>query len=243
MCNRSPSALTKGIVQMAIFNLSPESIKTLKTRLTSALPKVSSSHLYEAISSGLGFNTYAALKSAQDKENTHDFNQVLFTQRLTELGYGPMFESYTDLENKKKLNKTTQTWQKLMVYGLNEAIIQGKFDLALCVDHKSKIYNFFEFKLSNGVTVNAGIRDDGFQEMILSLAINPEGTFYSCANPSLRQNDAWAKGWLERKEGLWLEVSESGKQLFQSKRKTMQMLQEVKPCLPLGYNQRGKFML
>lgn len=71
-----------------------EALRVLKSRLQSRFPDAKSAHLTEAIASGLGFATHAALRNllttgALPAATLPPFNVVDFLERLIALGYDP----------------------------------------------------------------------------------------------------------------------------------------------------------
>ena len=79
---------------MPLMILSDENIAAAKTALRTQLPQVRSSHLTEAIATGLRFRTHAALRAAIVADAALPPGIALaspadFDRRLQELGYGP----------------------------------------------------------------------------------------------------------------------------------------------------------
>lgn len=108
-------------------------------------------------------------------------------------------------------------WHNMMVAAINEGVSRGIFSLrpgdrwsnAKC---KGESY-LFKFK---GIDAIAYVDDDGWDELHISVALHPikgNERFIGFFNPGFSVGEAWASGWLERRNGSYLQVSE-GKPLF-----------------------------
>jgi hypothetical protein len=130
-----------------------------------------------------------------------------------------------------------RTWRNIMVAAINEALRIGRLDLS---PETSPDENPFEFELA-GLPVRVRLGDVGWNEVSVVVRINPNDA--RSLPKRLRREDALARGWLERKDGRWLQTSASGRH---PSRWSLSITNELKPIIasmeiePNGYADHGR---
>ena len=225
---------------MATRSITHPPISELKRNLLYAMgDMVGSSHLTEAIASGLGFRTHAALKAAPFDEQ-RAFDQGAFIARLKELGYAEELASLSC----GFPNQRTRAWRNLAVCALNEAILRGLLSIQAQglppMPYELRWEHLFEFELPNGIKATAVIRDGGFDEVIVRVAINPKGELFKTYGYGLQGADVVAGAWFARLEGAWLQVDNAPE--FACRRALLDELASLE-VVPLGYADHGPFIV
>ena len=252
---------------MASVPLSGNTLASLKKALCKDSPHVRSSHLSEALAAALGFRTHAALlnevRKTEEDPVIHLLDDDRFDARLQEFGYPPDMEfSFELLEAEglvftKPLSsfninyRTTRkkAWRNLMVSAINEGIRQKLFSLRAydnrwpgaepeSSSHRGAGF-VFEFLLPDDKPAKGYVGDAGFGELSIHAAVNPKGDWVRTSNGGFHAGDAFASGWLERKNGAWLQSSPD---MFSCRKVLTKPLSEMH-ISPLGYGDRGQVIL
>jgi hypothetical protein len=246
---------------MASIPLSEHSLAFVKKTLREQYyPDVRSSHLSEALAASLRRRTHAALLSELPglivDPPIELLDDALFDQRLQELGY-PADPEFTF----EFLDKTThvistcdpsawdidyrsvreKAWRNLMVLTINAGLQQKLFSLRPDDNRwpgKGEGH-LFDFELTNGLPVRGYVHDAGWGELSIHGAINPKGSWVRASNAGFNAGDAFAAGWLERKNGAWLQ---SATTMFNCKRAILQLLADM-TVEPMGYGDRGRVIM
>lgn len=251
---------------MASVSLSESALASLKKALRKDCPHVRSSHLYEALAVAAGFRTYAALlseaKKTADDPCIYLLDDDRFDRRLQELGYPPETEFSFDLLDEGAVIPTkplssyeieyrslrAKAWRNLMVCTINEGIRQKLFSLRAYdnrwpgADPESQGHRgtdcTFPFRLPDGTPALGYVVDAGFGELSIHVAVKPIGNRVRAHNAGFTAGDAFATGWLERKDGAWLQSSE----FLHCREALLQPLAQLEVS-PVGYGDRGRVIL
>ncbi len=225
---------------MATISIAHPQVAELKRNILYAMgDMVGSSHLTEAIASGLGFRTHAALKAFPSNER-RTFDQAAFVARLKELGYAEELAALSCGHPQKRI----KAWRNLVVCALNEAILRGLLSIQAQglppMPYELRWEHQFEFELPNGTKASAVIRDGGFDEVIVRVAINPKGELFKTYGYGLQGADVVAGAWFARLEGAWLQVDNAPE--FACRRALLEELASLE-VVPLGYADHGPFIV
>jgi hypothetical protein len=93
----------------------------------------------------------------------------------------------------------------------------------------------FDFQLPNGLPARVYLRNIGWDELSIHVAVNPVGDILKAFNAGFDAGDVFAAGWLERQRGAWLQTA---KNLFSCRRHLTPVLAAL-DVKPLGYGDRG----
>lgn len=252
---------------MASLRLTASALASLKKSLRSDYPDVRSSHLTEAIAAALGRKSHAALLADISKLNGNvEFELLedeLFDKRLQDFGYpadtafnfemfvGSIPEIITtmplsafDIEYRTVRERA---WRNLMVCAINAGIEQNLFTLE--PDnyswapqegaHYRRDGRTFSFVLPGGHQATGYVGDAGFGELSIHAAANPTGNFIETSNAGFSAGDAFAAGWLERKDGAWLQ---SATTQFNCRKSLLKALAEIE-VRPRGFGDRGRVIM
>ena len=248
---------------MASILFCEKSLQSLKRYLRDDFFEVKSSHLTEAIAVSLGYGKHAALlsdlKLVGDKVVYRLLSTTRFMQRLCELGYpaDPEFDfewmvgatdvpdclistvpsSAYDIEYN---GKRATAWRNLMVAAVNEGLRIQLFSLKpddnrWHVDRFGGGSAFYDFELPGGLGARGCVSDAGFGELNVHVAVNPKGNALAAFNADFFAGDAVALGWLERRDGAWLQ---SSKERFSCRTVLLDSLSAM-TSVPEGYGDRG----
>jgi hypothetical protein len=246
---------------MASIPLSELTLASVKKSLREQYPGVRSSHLSEAIAASLRRRTHASLLADLPRFSIDPPIEVLdddlFDQRLQELGYpsDPEF-SFENLENAHVIStadasswdikyKTVRekAWRNLMVLTINTAIEQKLFSLRPSDNRwhgaENRDHCLFNFILPNGLSAKGYVSDAGWDELSIHAAVNPKGDWLRTANAGFHAGDAFAAGWLERRNGAWLQSATS---MFNCKKAILQSLADL-TVSPMGYGDKGRVIM
>lgn len=230
-------------------------------------PHVRSSHLSEALAAALGFRTHAALLDEVRKTAADPAIQLLdedrFDARLQEFGYPADTEFNFELLEADGIISTrppssydidyrttrAKAWRNLMVYAVNAAIRQRIFSLRTYDNrwpgaepesqgHRGTGF-LFAFELPDGKPAKGYVSDAGFGELSIHAAVNPKGDWVRTSDAGFHAGDAFASGWLERKDGAWLQ---SSPEMFHCRKALTEPLAEIHVS-PLGYGDRGRVIM
>lgn len=147
-----------------------------------------------------------------------------------------------------------RAWRNSMVAGINEAIDRRLFTIRP-TDNRwpgaSKDYGKtqpFSFRFSVGeIPAVASVHDAGFDELSIHVALwpTPEGErWVKSMNAGFLAGDVFASGWLERRDGAWLQVSRGSTQGwgFSCRQSRLNQVAEL-DLRPKGYADRGSFKI
>jgi hypothetical protein len=247
---------------MAAIALTNSSVVVVKNALRDEFPGVKSSHITEALASGLGFRTHAALQAALGHEKGDAPYALLDTekalQRLQTLGYpldpefdfellvgrapeviSTMPESAYDIEYNSARKRA---WRNLMVCAVNAGLAQKLFTLRPGDNRFSNedgMGQLFDFLLPNGLPARGWVGDAGFDELSVHAAVNPKGTWVRTANGGFSAGDAFAGSWVERQRGAWLQTADTS---FACRKSLLGVLAAL-DVLPQGYGDRGRVIM
>lgn len=260
--------LIEGLIVTAIA-LSEPSLAALKKSLRKYLPDVRSSHLTEAMAAALGFRTHASLITTLPPQASDPSIQLLdnerFEARLRDFGYQladddfrfewlldckalieTMPDSGYDIEYRSQRD---QAWRNLMVLTINEGIRQKLFSLRTddnrwpgvepgSYGHRGTGH-VFGFNLPDGKPAKGYVSDAGFGELNIHAAVFPKEDLVRTMDSGFYAGDAFARGWLERERGAWLQSSQE----FLNCRKWLigdLLNMDVKP---IGFGDRGRVIV
>lgn len=137
--------------------------------------------------------------------------------------------------------KRAKAWRNVMVAAINAGLDQGVFGLAEEDNNWSGDNGIFRFEF-DGLPAIAAVRDAGFGELAVNVAVNPTHQaeqFITSSNAGYIVGDAFTSGWLERRDGAWLQTS-SGP-IGSVRNKLLDRLVAARP-VPNGYRDSGRLM-
>lgn len=100
----------------------------------------------------------------------------------------------------------------------------------------------FEFTFGNGVPALAYVGDGGFDELSVHVALWPASDgrrWVRTVNPHFLAGDVFASGWVERRNGAWLQ---SSTRQFRCRRDRLALV-AGETVEPKGYGDRGAVIL
>ena len=146
-----------------------------------------------------------------------------------------------------------RAWRNAMVAAINEGIRLRLFTIkpgdnrwpsAVKDDQGRSRAHKITFELA-GIPAVGSVHDGGYDELSIHLALwpTPDGArWVDCMNAGFLAGDVWASGWLERRDGAWLQVPTSpsmGSCLSCRRNRLRQAAaREVEPS---GFADRGSF--
>ena len=135
-----------------------------------------------------------------------------------------------------------------MVAAINAGIAQGLFSIRPgdnrwpAGENQDRREAFsFNFSIGN-IPAVASVQDAGFDELSIHAALWPteDGLrVVKSLNAYFRAGEAFATGWLERREGAWLQVSSSSPEFTCRKHRLAEVA--ALNVSPRGYADRGSF--
>jgi len=147
-----------------------------------------------------------------------------------------------------------RSWRNMLVAGINVAIDRRLFTIRpgdnRWPGHEPDRYGrhnpyLFEFEIE-GIPAIASVNDAGYDELSIHVASwpSPESKkWVGAAWAGFLAGDAYASGWLERRDGAWLQVSTQGlKDQFSCRRHRLVQVAQLE-VEPKGYADRGSFKL
>ncbi|MEW6150884.1 MAG: hypothetical protein AB1745_23110 [Pseudomonadota bacterium] len=148
-----------------------------------------------------------------------------------------------------------RAWRNAMVAGINAALSRRFFSLrpgdnrwpgAPREIHEQQSAHVFGFEIE-GIPSIASLWDAGWDEISVHVALWPTDDAerrIAAVNAGFRAGDLFASGWLERRNGAWLQVSsDSGKNWSFCCRKQRLAKVAALQIRPAGYADRGSFAL
>lgn len=153
---------------------------------------------------------------------------------------------YFDIDYDKSTRK--RAWRNVMVAAINAGIAQGLFSIRPgdnrwpAGENQDRREAFsFNFSIGN-IPAVASVQDAGFDELSIHAALWPteDGLrVVKSLNAYFRAGEAFATGWLERREGAWLQVSSSSPEFTCRKHRLAEVA--ALNVSPRGYADRGSF--
>lgn len=147
-----------------------------------------------------------------------------------------------------------RAWRNLMVAAINAGLEQGLFGLAPQAnfwpgadpDGRDRERRQFRFVFPDGAPCLAAVCGAGFDELRFDVVYRPsaEGDrWVAVGNAGFRAGEALAGGWLERREGAWLQGGRGRPvRQFRARRGVAPGIAAAKVA-PSGYRDTGKFFL
>lgn len=254
---------------MPALVLSRSNLGTVKKALSERYPNLKSSHLTEALAASLGFRTHAALLASIDQADPASpaialLDDALFLSRLQEFGHRPSRdEKQTGVLDRLPrpetgLIKTTpssaydisyksprkRAWRNIMVSAINAGLEQKVFRLQpgheiWAEKARGERYAIYRFRYEETIDGIAYAGDAGWDELSIHAALWPTGDFIRSSNAGFHAGEAFAAGWLERKEGFWLQTNVRS---LRCRQHLLKLLQS-EALQPLGYGDRGGIIL
>lgn len=146
-----------------------------------------------------------------------------------------------------------RAWRNAMVLAINGGIEQRHFTIrrgdnrwdAPIVDGRrdSGVYHFD----ASGIPGIAAVTDAGWDELAIHVALWPTSEAerrVTAANAGFLAGDLFATGWLERRKGAWLQISEDVATgwSFSSRKHCLRPVSEI-DIHPAGYSDHGPFII
>lgn len=245
------------------FFVSGASVRYLKQRAERGIAGVPSSHLSEGVAAALGFNTYAALRASLAHSKTIEVpkpKNALFAARLRQLGYQlpedlrvlPEFDRSYSPFKALPLGKSRSTrwtaWRNILVTAINAGLEQGLFGLQPGENwwpggnpesHES-VDHLYTFTMEGGHQGVVNLRVISGDELSFEVILNRrKSEVVPSLWSGLRDGDAVAQCWLERRLGVWIQ---DGGEDFKCKRALTAQLAAL--SIPTrGYADRGSFIM
>lgn len=99
----------------------------------------------------------------------------------------------------------------------------------------------FEFVLPNGLAARGAVSDAGFDELSVHAAVNPNPRHMDVLTfgAGLESGDAVGSTWVERRDGAWIQTSETS---FHCRRALLPVLAGLR-VEPAGYGDRGGIIM
>jgi hypothetical protein len=148
-----------------------------------------------------------------------------------------------------------RAWRNAMVAAINEGIRRRYFTIkpgdnrwpgAERNQYGQANAQVFEFNL-DGIPALSSVRDGGYDELSVHVAMWPTADaarWIECINAGWLAGDLYASGWLERRDGAWLQVANSSSlgDAFRCRRHRINQVAALE-IAPLGFADRGSFKL
>ncbi|MOA37888.1 hypothetical protein D3C78_1595170 [compost metagenome] len=126
-----------------------------------------------------------------------------------------------------------------MVHAVNAGISQKHFSLRPDDNRWPGFARdgwFYDFDLPGNIPARAYVRDIGFGELSVNVAALSNGNLMQYWDAGFRAGEAFATGWLERKDGAWLQ---SSTEYFKCRKALLPALASL-DAEPLAYGDRGE---
>lgn len=204
------------------------------------------------------------MKQSAPDPDIRVLDPVVFEQRVAALGYNIYWDgsaetefvgfedgevafatSSYDFDESKALSKRRRAWQNLMIAGINAGLRQKIFGLRVddnrwpgYVPHSHDGVSdcVYHFQL-DGLPASAYVHDISSGELEFHVVLQPTGEFMSSMNAGFSSGEASAGGWLERRNGIWIQDSAT---MFKCRRPLIDILVNL-TMPPMGYGRKGKF--
>ncbi len=129
-----------------------------------------------------------------------------------------------------------------MVSVINAALERNLVSLEYNQDDVQSARVDFDFTLPNGMQCRGCLNEARHGEVSFAVCVNLKAGEKPAMDSSLKSCDATASGWLERKDGQWLQCEHRGYGHFSCRRTLLMQLAELE-VEPIGYSDRGRFYL
>ncbi|MCH8863535.1 MAG: hypothetical protein IID51_13665 [Proteobacteria bacterium] len=133
-------------------------------------------------------------------------------------------------------------WRNLMIAGINAGLKQGVFGLGVDQNYWEGDGPVYRFVFADLPAI-ASVSDAGHGELLVKVAVEPTKEaerFIPCFNAGLAAGEAFASGYLERKNGKWLQTPHKPCNAF--RRDILPIIAEASQE-PDGYDDHGRFMM
>lgn len=205
-----------------------QALRTVKARLSAAIPHISSSHLTESLASAAGFRTNAALRASLWEPGKDpvtcpalEFHDRKFLERLRQFGYEdagdwPGFSRFAEQEWVSSMYQSDRAMcaRNLLTAAVVSGLTQRLFGLGpgdnfwagADVDRysgRSKSGTYFHVWMPDGIPAIAWVDDNGMGELTIKVACWPKGDRIRNSG-GFESGEATAVGWLERTNGAWI---------------------------------------
>ena len=133
-------------------------------------------------------------------------------------------------------------WRNMMVAAINAGLDQGMFGLSVDDNRWTSDHGIYRFEFA-GMPAIANVSDIGFGELAIHVAVRPTDRaeeFITSNNAGLYAGDAFASGWLERKNGKWLQ--DNGKPCNAFRRDILPMIAQM-AVAPNGFQDNGRIIM
>lgn len=156
---------------------------------------------------------------------------------------------FSRINYSKSLRK--RAWRNAMVAAINAAIERRLLSVRPGDNrwpgaNKNGDRDTYVFAFAiEGIPAVASLHDAGYDEVSVHVALwpTPDGErWVSAMNAGFDAGQVFASGWLERRDGAWLQVSSDGATSFRSRRERLAPLAAL-DIRPKGYADRGSFKL
>ena len=240
-------------------------LRTVKNRLSAAIPDISSSHLTEALASAAGFRTNASLRASlwtpgKDPATCPalEFHDGKFLERLRQFGHEDTgkwrgFSRFAEQEWVSSMYRSDRALcaRNLLTAAIVSGLTQRLFGLGpednfwagAGVDKqsgRSKSGTYFHVWMPDGIPTLAWVDDNGMGELTIKVACWPKGDRIRYSG-GFESGEVTAIGWLERANGAWIMNDHRGG-IDLSVRRAVQgrIARAISPTM--GFQDRGAFM-
>lgn len=147
-----------------------------------------------------------------------------------------------------------RAWRNMLIAGINAAIDRRLFTIRpgdnRWPGHEPDKFgrrepHVFEFEIA-GIPALCSVNDAGYDELAIHVSLwpTPDGErWVRAAMAGFLAGDAYASGWLERRDGAWLQVSSQRlRDQFSCRRDRLDQIAAIQ-VQPKGYADRGSFRL
>lgn len=246
------------------FFVSEAAVRNLKQIAAKRVGGASSSHLSEGVAAALGFTTNAALRSALAGRPTVQVQKpsnARLIERLRQLGYTviqrdqqvlPEFDrSYTPFRSdplRKRRGVRWHGWRNLLVAAINAGLEQRLFGLSPDENwwpgaNAKKIggdRGIFRLVFDQKMPAIASVNAISGGELSIHVVLNPKhGEVEPDLYSGFCDGDAYARCWLERKLGAWIQDGN----IDISCRRSVLPLVAGAVIEPNGYADQGSFIM
>lgn len=136
----------------------------------------------------------------------------------------------------------SKAWRNIMVAAINAGLDQNIFGLGETDNFWDGDSVTYHFNIANMHAI-AAVRDIGFGELSIHVAVNPARDaeiWVRTFNAGFLAGDGFASGWLERKNGKWLQTPSRSTGKFRAT--VLPVLSNI-TIEPKGYSDQGQVML
>lgn len=246
------------------FYISEASLRILKQQAQRRVSGISSSHLSEGVAAALGFKSHAALRAALNGHDTIEVQKpdnAKLIGRLRQLGYNnvrndlkllpELDRSYSPFRTyplRRQRGPRWTAWRNLLVAAINAGLEQRLFGLSpgqdwwpgAGPDGQRGIRHIYRFVFDGDIPAVASVDAISGDELSIQVILNPRSeTVEPDVADGLKDGDAFARCWLERRLGVWIQDGGEG---FSCKRAVQPRVASVQ-IEPRGYSDQGSFIM